>query len=272
MILKVPSFSKFWRHLCGSGRAAGGTPSITSLLLQISTLWEKKTIQPEERWFSQYFITKQKGEPLKTLTLSSLSPELRPGVWGMICLIYLGDCEPGPSIIITRGRCHSDDPGDLIVTRYSYQTSLSESEWSIIRVFDKAPIFRWLISIPSMSMFQASEFSFNLVKRSKPRSGCIEFKIVKLRTRMNDKFSQLLLSWAPFNRTQGLASIQQTNKHRGRLLSQKAHSNSCCASQKWSIQIKQIGRSQKDLEVLGPPTKFTQRRSVILWICNVFGS
>ena len=26
-------------------------------LLQISTLWEKKTIQPEERWFSQYFIT-----------------------------------------------------------------------------------------------------------------------------------------------------------------------------------------------------------------------
>ena len=138
--------------------------------------------------------------------------------------------------------------------------------------FDKAPIFRWLISIPSMSMFQASEFSFNLVKRSKPRSGCIEFKIVKLRTRMNDKFSQLLLSWAPFNRTQGLASIQQTNKHRGRLLSQKAHSNSCCASQKWSIQIKQIGRSQKDLEVLGPPTKFTQRRSVILWICNVFGS
>ena len=137
MILKVPSFSKFWRHLCGSGRAAGGTPSITSLLLQISTLWEKKTIQPEERWFSQYFITKQKGEPLKTLTLSSLSPELRPGVWGMICLIYLGDCEPGPSIIITRGRCHSDDPGDLIVTRYSYQTSLSESEWSIIRVLIK---------------------------------------------------------------------------------------------------------------------------------------
>ena len=87
MILKVPSFSKFWRHLCGSGRAGGGTPSITSLLLQISTLWEKKTIQPEERWFSQYFITtKQKGEPLKTLTLS---PERRPGVWGMICLIYL---------------------------------------------------------------------------------------------------------------------------------------------------------------------------------------
>ena len=77
---------------------------------------------------------------------------------------------------------------------------------------------------------------------------------------MNDKSSQLLPSWVPFNRTQGLASIQQTNKHRGRLLLQKAHSNSCCAVQKWSIQIKQIGRSQKDLKVLGPPTKFTQRR------------
>ena len=82
---------------------------------------------------------------------------------------------------------------------------------------------------------------------------------------MNDKSPQLLHSWVPFNSNQGLASIQQTNKHRGRLLSQKAHSNSCCTE--WSIQIKQIGKSQKALEVLRPPTKFTQRNAAVLRIC-----
>ena len=75
--------------LVAGGAASGGTPSITSLLLQISTLWEKKTIQPEERWFSQYFITKQKGGASKDAELTLCSPSPRPGVWGMICLIYL---------------------------------------------------------------------------------------------------------------------------------------------------------------------------------------
>ena len=106
----------WWRQLWWRGPLVHPPPSITSLLLQISTLWEKKTIQPEERWFSQYFITKQKGEPLKTATLPGSPGPPGPGVWGTICLIYLrwlwrsaGQCRAGhPSSLC--GQCQVMDP------------------------------------------------------------------------------------------------------------------------------------------------------------------
>ena len=91
----------WWRQLWWRGRVytVHPPPSITSLLLQISTLWEKKTIQPEERWFSQYFIIENKKG-----NLSGRQARLQ---W--ISYIWVGVfTNDNPSSIIITGPCCAD--------------------------------------------------------------------------------------------------------------------------------------------------------------------
>ena len=89
----------WWRQLWWRGPVVHPPPSITSLLLQISTLWEKKTIQPEERWFSQYFIIENKKG-----NLSGRQARLQ---W--ISYIWVGVfTNDNPSSIIITGPCCAD--------------------------------------------------------------------------------------------------------------------------------------------------------------------
>ena len=110
----------WWRQLWWRGPVVHPPPSITSLLLQISTLWEKKTIQPEERWFSQYFIIENKKG-----NLSSGQARLQ---W--ISYIWVGVfTNDNPSSIIITGPCCADVShyGDKDVAVW-WAVSLSSSD------------------------------------------------------------------------------------------------------------------------------------------------
>ena len=105
---------------CGGVVLVHPPPSITSLLLQISTLWEKKTIQPEERWFSQYFIIENKKG-----NLSGRQARLQ---W--ISYIWVGVfTNDNPSSIIITGPCCADVShyGDKDVAVW-WAVSLSSSD------------------------------------------------------------------------------------------------------------------------------------------------